>query len=171
MILHLWYRKVCFHFYFCEKTLIKEANVSVRLRPFFEAVFAFYFALALGTLGRMHDFICDMILGLNMQKTYVANRTALIDTAVLMIPWKFWLLTELQLLLWQLSAIKVTKERISRRKRSMRPGVQPDWTGMCYLEHGADEISRLHRLLFMFSSWNFVNESRLTENFATWFKM
>ena len=83
MIEHLWYRKVCFHFYFCEKTLIKEANVSVRLRPFFEAVFAFYFALALGTLGRMHDFICDMILGLNMQKTYVADRTALIDTAVL----------------------------------------------------------------------------------------
>ena len=87
---------------------------------------------------------------------------------------EIWLLTELQLLLWQLSAIKVTKERISRRKRSMRPGVQPDWTGMCYLEHGADEISRLHRLLFMIVSCvlsisllRFVNEDWLTQKIAT----
>ena len=34
-------------------------------------------------------------------------------------------------------------------------------------ENGADEISRLRCMLFMFSSWNFVNETGLTENFAT----
>ena len=59
-------------------------RIPVSLSPFFESVFAFCFALALGTLWEIYEFSCDMILGLNMQKVYKADGTALIGAAALM---------------------------------------------------------------------------------------
>ena len=59
-------------------------RIPVSLSPFFESVFAFCFALALGTLWEIYEFSCDTILGLNMQKVYKADGTALIGAAALM---------------------------------------------------------------------------------------
>ena len=36
-----------------------------------------------------------------------------------------------------------------------------------HLKNGIDENERPCRIVLMFFSWNFVNETRLTENFAT----
>lgn len=59
-------------------------RVPVSLSPFFASVFAFCFALALGTLWEIYEFSFDIILGLNMQKAYLADGTALIGAAALM---------------------------------------------------------------------------------------
>lgn len=59
-------------------------RVSVDLSPFFESVFAFCFALALGAIWEIYEFAGDMLLGLNMQKAYLANGTALIGKAALL---------------------------------------------------------------------------------------
>ncbi len=59
-------------------------QVSVDLSPFFESVFAFCFALSLGAIWEIYEFAGDMILGLNMQKAYLANGTALVGKAALM---------------------------------------------------------------------------------------
>ena len=36
-----------------------------------------------------------------------------------------------------------------------------------HLKNGIDENERPRRIVFILSYWNFVNETRLTENFAT----
>lgn len=59
-------------------------RVSVDLSPFFESIFAFCFALALGAIWEIYEFAGDMLLGLNMQKAYTANGTALIGKAALL---------------------------------------------------------------------------------------
>lgn len=59
-------------------------RVSVDLSPFFESVFAFCFALALGSIWEIYEFAGDMLLGLNMQKAYLADGTALIGKAALL---------------------------------------------------------------------------------------
>ena len=59
-------------------------KVSVRLSPFFESVFAFCFALALGSIWEIYEFIGDAILGLNMQKACLADGTLLVGRAALM---------------------------------------------------------------------------------------
>jgi len=64
--------------------LNSNQRVSVELSPFFESVFAFCFALALGGIWEIYEFAGDMILGLNMQKAYLANGTALVGKAALM---------------------------------------------------------------------------------------
>lgn len=48
--------------------LNKNQSVRVQLSPFFVALFAFCFALAMGALWEIYEFTFDMILGLNMQK-------------------------------------------------------------------------------------------------------
>ena len=48
--------------------LNKDKNIRVSLSPFFVAVFAFCFALAIGSLWEVYEFTFDSILGLNMQK-------------------------------------------------------------------------------------------------------
>lgn len=64
--------------------LNSNQRVSVELSPFFESVFAFCFALSLGAIWEIYEFAGDMILGLNMQKAYLANGTALVGKAALM---------------------------------------------------------------------------------------
>ena len=59
-------------------------RVSVELSPFFESVFAFCFALALGAIWEIYEFAGDMLLGLNMQKAYLADGTALVGKAALL---------------------------------------------------------------------------------------
>ena len=59
-------------------------RISVQLSPFFESVFAFCFALALGAVWEIYEFAGDTLLGLNMQKAYLADGTALVGTAALM---------------------------------------------------------------------------------------
>ena len=65
------------------------------------------------------------------------------------------------------SAVKVLEDIGFFCIDNMPPQLIPDFAAMCKERNGADEISRLRCMLFMFSSWNFVNETRLTENFAT----
>ncbi len=48
--------------------LNKNKKIALKLTPFFMAVFAFSFALSIGTLWEIYEFTFDGILGLNMQK-------------------------------------------------------------------------------------------------------
>ncbi|MBQ8827525.1 MAG: hypothetical protein IJZ90_00075 [Clostridia bacterium] len=61
-------------------------NISVKLSPFFVALFAFCFALAVGSLWEVYEFCGDHLFGLNMQKFRTAEgivltgHSALTDT-------------------------------------------------------------------------------------------
>lgn len=59
-------------------------KVAVELSPFFESVFAFCFAMSLGAIWEIYEFAGDMILGLNMQKAYLADGIALIGKEALL---------------------------------------------------------------------------------------
>ncbi len=48
--------------------LNEHERVRVDLSPFFVALFAFCFAVALGALWEIYEFICDSLMQLNMQK-------------------------------------------------------------------------------------------------------
>ena len=71
-------------------SLVSVLNASQRtkvtLSPFFVAMFAFSFALAIGALWEIYEYGCDVALGLNMQKyrlmdgTVLAGMAALADT-------------------------------------------------------------------------------------------
>lgn len=58
--------------------LNKDEHTTLRLSPLFVAIFAFCFAVALGTLWEIYEFTFDGILGLNMQKFKLENGTALV---------------------------------------------------------------------------------------------
>ncbi|MGI6005437.1 MAG: hypothetical protein ACOX88_08520 [Christensenellales bacterium] len=62
-----------------------NANKRVRLAlsPFFEALFAFCFAVTLGTLWEIYEFAFDGVLGMNMQKFLLADGTPLIGRQAL----------------------------------------------------------------------------------------
>lgn len=49
--------------------LNKKKSVAVKLGPFFVAVFAFCFALSIGALWEIFEFLMDSFLGFNMQKS------------------------------------------------------------------------------------------------------
>lgn len=63
--------------------LNRDRKVRVHLSPFFIAVFAFCFALAVGALWEVYEFAFDALLGLNMQKHTTEQGVALIGTAAL----------------------------------------------------------------------------------------
>ncbi|MGN1021723.1 MAG: hypothetical protein ACI4O7_15270 [Aristaeellaceae bacterium] len=63
--------------------LNRNAEVRVSLSPFFESMFAFCFALALGAIWEIYEFSFDSLLGLNMQKAMTAEGTALIGREAL----------------------------------------------------------------------------------------
>ena len=56
---------------------------SVRLSPAFVALFALCFAVTLGVLWEIYEFSFDGILGLNMQKFMLADKTPLVGRAAL----------------------------------------------------------------------------------------
>ena len=66
--------------------LNRDTNVKVDLSPFFVALFAFSFALAISVIWEIYEFAFDDFLGLNMQKfrtesgTPLPGREALSDT-------------------------------------------------------------------------------------------
>ena len=66
--------------------LNKSERVAVNLSPHFVALFAFCFAVTLGVMWESYEFLADGLLGLNMQKfaledkTLLAGRAALVDT-------------------------------------------------------------------------------------------
>lgn len=61
--------------------LNRDQKVHVHLSPFFIAVFAFCFALAVGALWEVYEFSFDAILGLNMQKHTTEEGMALLGAA------------------------------------------------------------------------------------------
>jgi len=68
------------------KLLNDTERVGIQLSPFFVALFAFCFALAIGTIWEIYEYLFDGLLSLNMQKfalrdgTLLVGREALSDT-------------------------------------------------------------------------------------------
>lgn len=63
--------------------LNKDEHVKLSMNPVFVSLFAFSFALMIGTLWEIYEFSFDSILGLNMQKARLEDGTALVGTAAL----------------------------------------------------------------------------------------
>ncbi|HVL78603.1 MAG TPA: hypothetical protein VM346_04880 [Sphingomicrobium sp.] len=60
--------------------LNESRTVELRMHPAFVAMFAFIFAIALGTLWEIFEFSMDRIFGLNMQKPMFGDPSGLTDT-------------------------------------------------------------------------------------------
>ena len=60
-----------------------DEGVKVSMSPIFVSLFAFSFALAIGTLWEIYEFTFDALFGLNMQKAYLEDGGALIGGAAL----------------------------------------------------------------------------------------
>ena len=63
--------------------LNKDDHVKLSMNPLFVSLFAFSFALMIGTLWEIYEFSFDSILGLNMQKARLENGTPLVGNAAL----------------------------------------------------------------------------------------
>ena len=64
--------------------LNKSESVPVSLSPAFVAIFAFCFAVSLGTIWEIYEFTVDSIADLNMQKYMLESGEALVGQAALM---------------------------------------------------------------------------------------
>ncbi|MBA3834532.1 MAG: hypothetical protein H0X53_01540, partial [Sphingomonas sp.] len=60
--------------------LNESREVQVKMRPSFVAIFAFVFAIALGTVWEIFEFSMDQMFGLNMQKPMLGDPSGLTDT-------------------------------------------------------------------------------------------
>lgn len=60
--------------------LNENAHVDFHMRPSFVALFAFFFAVAIGALWEIFEFGMDQIFGLNMQKPMLGDPSGLTDT-------------------------------------------------------------------------------------------
>ena len=58
--------------------LNQDEHITLNLSPIFVAIFAFCFAIAIGAVWEIYEFVFDGVLGLNMQKFIEADGTALI---------------------------------------------------------------------------------------------
>ena len=63
--------------------LNKDEHVKLSMNPLFVSLFAFSFALMIGTLWEIYEFSFDSILGLNMQKARLEDGTPLVGNAAL----------------------------------------------------------------------------------------
>lgn len=63
--------------------LNRDEHIIVRLSPFFMALFAFSFAVTVGALWEIYEFIFDGLFGLNMQKFITAAGETLVGHAAL----------------------------------------------------------------------------------------
>ncbi len=69
-------------------TLNKDRNIHIRLSPFFIALFTFCFAMTVGVLWEIFEFLVDGIFGADMQKArnleevygYFSTRLGVLDT-------------------------------------------------------------------------------------------
>jgi hypothetical protein len=66
------------------RQLSGEEHALLPKSPVLAAVFAFCFALAIGALWEIYEFIVDCILDLNMQKTRAPNGAAFVGAAALL---------------------------------------------------------------------------------------
>lgn len=60
--------------------LNESENIDVHMRPRFVALFAFLFAVAVGTLWEIFEFAMDRIVGTTMQKPMLGDPSGLTDT-------------------------------------------------------------------------------------------
>jgi uncharacterized membrane protein YjdF len=60
--------------------LNESRDVQLKMRPSFVALFAFTFALAIGSIWEIFEFAMDQIFGLNMQKPMLGDPSGLTDT-------------------------------------------------------------------------------------------
>ncbi|MGI8704512.1 MAG: hypothetical protein ACR2JJ_01710 [Sphingomicrobium sp.] len=60
--------------------LNESRDVQLQMRPLFMALFAFAFALSIGTLWEIFEFAMDQNFGLTMQKPMLADPSGLTDT-------------------------------------------------------------------------------------------
>ena len=60
--------------------LNEDRHVDLHMRPFFVALFAFFFALGIGGLWEIFEFAMDRIFGLTMQKPTPGDPSGLTDT-------------------------------------------------------------------------------------------
>lgn len=63
--------------------LLRDEHIIMSLSPIFTAIFAFCFALSIGTIWEIYEYVFDGILGLNMQKFMTVDGTLLIGHAAL----------------------------------------------------------------------------------------
>lgn len=63
--------------------LNENENVRLNLSPVFVSLFAFCFALSIGVLWEMYEFLGDELLGLNMQKFRLEDGSQLVGHAAL----------------------------------------------------------------------------------------
>ncbi len=63
--------------------LNRDDNLVFRISPFFVALFAFTFSVAIGALWEVYEFTGDGLLGMNMQKFITADGSVLIGHAAL----------------------------------------------------------------------------------------
>lgn len=61
-------------------TLNEDSRVDLRMRPRFVALFAFFFAVAVGAVWEIFEFSMDRLFGMNMQKPMFADPSGLTDT-------------------------------------------------------------------------------------------
>ena len=64
-------------------SLLNENLAEVKLSPFFVALFAFCFSLAMGAVWEIYEFTIDGLMGLNMQKYMTETGEALIGREAL----------------------------------------------------------------------------------------
>lgn len=60
--------------------LNEDERVDIHMRPRFVALFAFLFAVAVGTLWELFEFAMDQLVGTNMQKPMLGDPSGLTDT-------------------------------------------------------------------------------------------
>lgn len=64
--------------------LNNEDDTHLKLTPFFVAFFAFTFAITMGVIWEVYEFLADGLLGLNMQKFITENGMVLVGREALM---------------------------------------------------------------------------------------
>lgn len=63
--------------------LNRDEHVRLSLSPFFTSLFAFSFALAMGGVWEIYEYVVDGLMGLNMQKFIMADGTVLVGRMAL----------------------------------------------------------------------------------------
>ncbi len=60
--------------------LNENEHIDIHMRPRFMALFAFLFAVTVGTLWEIFEFTMDQVIGANMQKAMLGDPSGLTDT-------------------------------------------------------------------------------------------
>ncbi len=63
--------------------LNRDEHTPMELSPFFVALFAFCFAVSIGAVWEIYEFVFDGLLGLNMQKFMLSDGTVLVGHAAI----------------------------------------------------------------------------------------